>query len=156
MKLSSPIAATILFSLAAPFAAADPLCQPVSGRFEALIVPSGSAPFCPATAALCTAGRVWGGINGNYEFVLTALVPAGSVGGIPTALFYTGTSSITMHDGGLVVGTDSGALDPPPHGQRGFASLISFVAGGTGQIRLFGQFVGINGTEGEYEGQLCR
>ena len=152
MYLRTSLAA-VLATAAFPIAAAD--CKPVNGRFEAVIVPPGSG-HCPNVAGLlCTAGRVWGGINGNYQFVLSGALPAAVLGGIPTALFYTGQSTILMHDGSTVVGTDSGALDPPPAGQLGFASLISFTVGATGQIRLMGQFTDTGGTEGEYEGRFC-
>jgi hypothetical protein len=147
--------AAVLATAALPLFAA-PACKPVNGRFEAVIVPPGSG-HCPDVAgALCTAGRVWGGINGNYQFVLTGAIPAAVAGGIASALFYTGKSTIFLQDGSTVVGTDSGALDPPPAGQRGFASLITFDVGAAGQIRLIGQFTDTGaGTEGEYEGQFC-
>ena len=154
MKIAVRIAAATVLSSLVPLAAAGE-CKPVNGRFEAVIVPPGSG-HCPPDAFLCTAGRVWGGLNGDYEFVLSGNTPAAPLGGIPTAVFYTGTSTILLQDGSTVVGTDSGALDPPPGGQRGFASLISFTVGGTGQIRLFGQFTATGaGTQGEYEGRFC-
>ena len=155
MKIAVRIVAIAFLSTFVPLAgAAD--CKPVNGRFEAVIVPPGTG-HCPAVAGvLCTAGRVWGGINGTYQFVITAANPAAASGGIPTALFYTGTSTILLQGGGTVVGTDSGALDPPPLGQGGFASLISFDVGASGQIRLFGGFTADgSGTEGEYEGRFC-
>ena len=155
MKNAVRIVAVGLLSSFMPFAIAQD-CKPVNGRFEAVIVPPGTG-HCPAVAgALCTAGRVWGGINGHYQFILTGALPAASVGGIASALFYTGKSTIFLQDGGTVVGTDSGALDPPPAGQRGFASLITFDVGASGQIRLKGQFTDDGaGTEGEYEGRSC-
>ena len=154
MKIAVRIAAAAVLSSLVPLAAAQD-CKPVNGRFQAAIVPPGTG-HCPATAFLCTAGRVWGGLNGTYQFVLTDSTPAAPMGGIPTAVFYTGTSTILLQDGSTVVGTDSGTLDPPPAGQRGFSSLISFDSGGTGQIRLFGQFTDTGaGTEGEYEGRFC-
>ena len=154
MKNGTSIAIAILSSFASLATAQD--CKPVNGRFEAVIVAPGTG-HCPAVAgALCTAGRVWGGINGTYQFIATGAIPAATIAGIPTALFYTGQSTISLQDGSTVVGTDSGALDPPPAGQRGFASLISFNTGATGQIRLIGQFTTNGaGTEGEYEGSLC-
>ena len=155
MKIAIRIAAAALLSSLVPLVAAQD-CKPVNGRFAAAIVPSGTGHCPPVAGVLCTAGRVWGGINGNYQFIATAATPAAASGGIPTALFYTGTSTILMQDGSTVVGTDSGALDPPPLGQGGFASLISFTSGGSGQIRLFGVFTPDGGgTEGEYEGRFC-
>jgi hypothetical protein len=156
MKTATRIAATLFLSSLAPYAAAQPDCKPVNGHFEAVIVAPGTGHCPPVAGALCTAGRVWGGIDGRYQFILSGAIPAASAGGIPTALFYAGRSTIFMHDGSTVIGTDSGALDPPPAGQRGFASLISFDVGATGQIRLIGQFSGDGtGTAGAYEGTFC-
>ena len=136
-----------------PAWAAD--CRPVTGHFEATIVAPGTGHCPPVPGILCTAGRVWGGIQGTYQFVMSGAVPAATVGGIPTALFYTGQSVVTLKDGSTVTGTDSGALDPPP-GQLGFASLISFTAGGTGQIRLQGMLDPAAGTTaGDYVGTFC-
>ena len=54
-----------------------------------------------------------------------------------------------------VVGTDSGTLDPPP-GQGGFASLITFNTGASGQIHLRGDFDPAAGTTaGDYLGVMC-
>src|SRR4249920_828487 len=45
-------------------------CKPVNGRFEAQVVPPGVG-HCPnIPGVLCTAGRVWGGIQGQYKFVV--------------------------------------------------------------------------------------
>ena len=68
---------------------------------------------------LCTAGRVWGGIQGQYQFVVSGVVPAATIGGIPTAIFFAGQSTIHLKNGSTVTGIDSGTLDPPP-GQGGF------------------------------------
>ena len=147
-------AAVALASFLAPFASAQD-CKPVNGHFELAIVPPGVG-HCPAAAgSLCSAGRIWGGINGQSQFIVTSIVPAAAIGGIPTALFSTGHATLHLQDGTTVVGTDSGALDPPP-GQGAFASLISFTSGATGQIRLFGVFTDAPGTAGEYEGHICR
>lgn len=128
---------------------ADQKCKPVVGHFEAVVVPP---PACPA--AFCTAGRVWGGIQGSYTFAMTTIVPSGAV---PTIFFFTGQSLITMKAGDVLHGTDTGALDFGP--DAGFASLITFtggsgdMAGATGQIRLRGE-IGA-GTSGDYIGTLC-
>ena len=55
---------------------ADQNCKPVDGHFEANVVPPGEG-HCPSDpAAFCTAGRVWGGIQGNYQFVMTGAIPS--------------------------------------------------------------------------------
>jgi hypothetical protein len=154
---------SIRVALAAAFIACIPTawaandgCRPVNGHFEAVIVPPGEG-HCPLIRdLLCTAGRVWGGIQGDYQFVMSGAEPAAALRGIPTALFYTGVSTVSLHDGSTAVGIDSGVIDPPP-GQLGFASLISFGKGGSqGQIRLMGQLDAAAGTTaGEYVGQFC-
>jgi hypothetical protein len=136
-------------------------CKPVTGRFEARIVPPGEG-HCPAVAnALCTEGRVWGGIQGNYEFVATGAIPSSTIGGVPTVVFFAGKSTVFLKNGEQVTGTDTGSLDLPP-GQGGFASLITFgggtgsMADATGQIRLRGELSAAAGTtSGDYVGSLC-
>lgn len=145
--------ALVLFSaisvgLSSP-AFADQQCKPVVGHFEAQVVPP---PAC--TAPFCTAGRVWGGIQGTYTFAMTTIVPSGAV---PSIFFFTGQSQITTKSNELVFGTDTGTLDLGPN--AGFASLITFtggtgsMAGASGQIRLRGELG--DGTSGDYIGTLC-
>jgi hypothetical protein len=144
----------------APVFAAD-ACKPVVGHFEALLVPPGQG-HCPSDpTAFCTAGRVWGGIQGNYQFVMTASTPSVVMGGTPTVLFFTGKSTIFLKSGDRLLGTDTGSIDLPP-GFGGFASLITFdggtghATGATGQIALRGEFSAAAGTtSGDYAGQLC-
>jgi hypothetical protein len=134
---------------------ADQTCKPVEGHFEAVVVPPGD-DFCPPDpSAFCTAGRVWGGIQGNYQFVMSSLIPSGAV---PTVFFFTGKSTIFLKSDDQVFGTDTGSIDL--FGLGGFASLITF-DGGTGemstakgQIRLRGQ-LSATGTAGDYLGTLC-
>ena len=111
--------------------------------------------------AFCTAGRVWGGIQGNYQFLITGAIPSATIGGVPTILFFTGQSTIFLKSGDELLGTDTGSIDLPP-GQGGFASLITFdggtgnMTGATGQIRLRGEFDAAEGTtNGDYIGTAC-
>ena len=166
MTCKPTLLAAVLVAAAAPAFAAQN-CKPVVGHFEAVVIPPG--PDCPGTLPgglppLCTAGRVWGGIQGEYEFAATGFFPAGALGGIPTALFFGGKSVILLKSGDTLNGTDSGAIDLPPPlgaGAGGFASLISFTGGSggmaaaTGQIRLRGE-VSLEGTRGDYVGTLCK
>src|SRR5207302_7480233 len=78
--------------------------------------------------AFCTAGRVWGGIQGNYQFVMTGAFPSAAIGGVPTILFFSGKSTIFLKSGDQLLGTDTGSIDLPP-GLGGFASLITFDGG---------------------------
>lgn len=136
-------------------------CKPVVGHFEALVVPPGQG-HCPSDpTAFCTAGRVWGGIQGNYQFVITGAIPSATIGGVPTILFFTGKSTIFLKSGDQLLGTDTGSIDLPP-GLGGFASLITFdggtgnMNGATGQIRLRGEFNAAEATtNGDYIGTLC-
>jgi hypothetical protein len=153
MKRLLRVAALVSLALAAPFAAAK--CKPVVGHFQASIVPPGEG-HCPADPnAFCTAGRVWGGVQGTYQFAMTAAVPSGDFGGVPTIIFFTGRSTVFLKRGGTIAGTDTGSIDLPP-GAGGFASLITFDDGG-GQIRLRGEFNAAEAeTSGDYIGELCR
>jgi hypothetical protein len=154
------IAASILLITTPAFAAQS--CKPVVGHFEAALVPPGQG-HCPADRnAFCTAGRVWGGIQGTYQFVMTGQHPSILLGGVPTILFFTGKSTVFLKSGDQLVGTDTGSIDLPP-GQGGFASLITFdggtgaMSGATGQIRLRGEFSAAEGTtSGDYIGELCK
>ena len=135
-------------------AIAAPTCTPVNGRFEARTVAAGTG-HCPAAAQFCTAGRVWGGIQGEYQFVISGLLPSATIGGMPTIFFFAGQSVVALKDGTSITGTDTGAIDLL--GAGGFASLITYTTGSTGQIRLQGQFSAANGTTaGAYDGTLCR
>ena len=146
----------LALSLTAAAARADQSCKPVVGSFEARVAPAG----CASPVGLCTAGRVWGGIQGSYHFVMETAQPNGQ-NEVPTILFFTGHSDITLKSGDHVTGVDTGAIDLPP-GEGGFASLITFrggtgdAAGTTGQIRLRGEFNAAEGiTSGDYLGTLC-
>ena len=132
---------------------ADQTCKPVVGHFEAQVVPP---PDC--AAPFCSAGRVWGGIQGTYTFAMTTIQPSGAV---PSIMFFTGQSVITLKSGDQLHGTDTGSLDLSPLG--GFASLITFtggtgdMAGATGQIRLRGELDQAAGTTtGDYIGTVCK
>lgn len=133
-------------------AAADETCRPVNGHFEASIVPP---PDCQAP--LCTAGRVWGGLQAMYSFQVTSMQPTDP--STPTIFFFTGKSTVNVRGGSQVFGTDTGSIDLAA---GGFASLITFTAGtgshtgATGQIKLRGTFDPAAGTtSGDYTGVLC-
>jgi len=82
--------------------AASPLsaqqCKPVVGSFEAHVVTDG----CASLVGLCTAGRVWGGIQGTYSFVMTSVSQNGEPA-VPTIQFFTGHSQITLKSGDQVL-----------------------------------------------------
>lgn len=153
------VAWTLLLAVGAVPVFADAACKPVVGHFEAVgVLPGeGHCPDVPGT--FCTAGRVWGGIQGHYEFVMTNTTPSVLMGGVPTVIFFTGKSTIFVKRGDVLLGTDTGAIDVPP-GLGGFASLITFdggtgaMVGATGQIRLRGELIE-GTTSGDYVGTLC-
>ena len=131
-------------------------CKPLVGSFEAEVQPANTCP-----GPLCTAGHVWGGIQGSYRFTMDRIIPNGETE-VPTISFFTGHSIITLKSGDELFGTDTGTIDLPP-GQGGFASLITFTGGSgamenaTGQIRLRGNFDPVAGTtSGDYIGTVCR
>ncbi len=151
-------AALAVLAVASPSFAGD-TCKPVVGSFEAHIV---GGPDCPGV--LCTAGRVWGGIQGNYNFVMDNQIPNGEPE-VPSIFFFTGHSTVALKDGRTILGTDTGTIDLPipgvPPGLGGFASLITFTTPGvagpaTGQIRLRGEVSLAAGTTiGDYIGTVC-
>ena len=131
-------------------------CKPLVGSFEAQVQPANTCP-----GVLCTAGNVWGGIQGNYRFTMDKIIPNGEPE-VPTISFFTGHSIITLKSGDELFGTDTGTIDLPP-GHGGFASLITFTGGtgtmanATGQIRLRGEFDPVAGTtSGDYIGTVCK
>ena len=141
-------AVLLVLTSGAAFAAPD--CKPVVGHFEAQVVPVGQRHCTEVSAeTLCTAGRVWGGIQGNYEFVATGALPSETMGGVPGILFFTGKSTVFLKSGDTIVGTDTGSIDVV---RGGFASLITFP---NGQIRLRGELVD-GTTSGDYIGSLCQ
>src|SRR5437763_10323168 len=88
--------------------------KPVDGHFEAVVVPPGQG-HCPSDpTAFCTAGRVWGGIQGNYQFVMTGAIPSSVIGGVPTVLFFTGRSTIFLKSGDNLLGIDTCSIDLAP------------------------------------------
>ena len=152
MKKSLVAFSVVVASCAATTASADQTCKPVNGHFEAqqVLPPDCTAPFC-------SAGRVWGGIQGTYNFAMTTIENSVAV---PSISFFTGQSEITVKGGDLLFGTDTGTLDLGPN--EGFASLITFtggtgsMAGASGQIKLRGTLDLTAGTTaGDYVGTLC-
>jgi hypothetical protein len=162
MRKISVLLALFIVIAAVPLLA-DPVCTPVNGHFEASVVPPGEGHCPPFAGTLCTAGRVWGGIQGNYQFVATGFFPSAAIGGVPSVLFFTGKSTIFLKNDDQLFGTDTGSIDLPAlGGLGGFASLITFTGGtgatstAKGQIRLRGEFNPTVGTtSGDYLGTLC-
>src|SRR5258706_200186 len=77
-------------------------CGPVNGHFEANVVAPGTGHCPPVPGIFCTAGRVWGGIQGDYKFVMSGVTPAATIGGIPTALFFAGENAFALLERSIV------------------------------------------------------
>src|SRR5436190_24350758 len=106
MRKSLVALSLVIVSGMATAAFADQTCKPVVGQFEAHVVPP---PDC--TTPFCTAGRVWGGIQGNYSLAMTTLAPYGAV---PGSFFFTDQSTIAVQKVEQVFGTDTCTLDIGP------------------------------------------
>ena len=153
-KINS-VASVVLLMAAMVVPVSAQQCKPLVGSFEAQVQPANTCP-----GPLCTAGNVWGGIQGTYRFTMDKIIPNGEPE-VPTISFFTGHSIISLKSGDQLFGTDTGTIDLPP-GHGGFASLITFTGGtgafanATGQIRLRGEFDPVAGTtSGDYIGTVC-
>ena len=139
--LAVALAAALVWSATA----AAKECKPVSGTFEATIVP------CPAP--LCTAGTLTGGLTSSYAFTMTSASQVGPV------LTFTGASTITNTFGGAqLFGADTGWINFAT-GQ--FETTVNIVGGtkqydgGSGQLVATGNLTP-TGTAGTYAGALCK
>jgi hypothetical protein len=156
-RFAIPVFAAALMSIAVP-ARADQTCKPVVGAFEAHVVTTGCLA---APGLLCTSGRVWGGLQGSYFFTMASALPTNAIAppeaSVPSILFFTGNSTVTLKSGVDARGIDTGSIDLPTlGGQGGFASLITFSGAVTGQLRLRGEFDPVAGTTtGDYLGSIC-
>jgi hypothetical protein len=152
---TSQVGLSLFFAAALVVPVAAQRCKPLVGSFEADVQPANTC-----AGVRCTAGNVWGGIQGNYRFTMDKIIPNGEPE-VPTISFFTGHSIIAVKSGDELFGTDTGTIDLPP-GHGGFVSLITFtggtgaMAGATGQIRLRGEFDAAAGiTSGDYIGTMC-
>src|SRR5205814_26256 len=124
----------MLFTVALAIASQQPPqnCRPVKGTFLAKIV---KEPPCPRNV-FCTAGELIGDVQGHYAFHVTGKPkPAKAPGPAATVQFFVGESTVTLERGETLHGIDTGAIDEH---QGGFASLVTWTDGATGQIRLRG------------------
>jgi len=139
--LAVALAAALVWSATA----AAKECKPVSGTFEATIVP------CPAP--LCTAGTLTGGLTSSYAFTMTSAAQEGPV------LTFTGASTITNTFGDArLFGADTGWINFAT-GQ--FETTVNIVGGTKQYDGASGQLVATGnltptGTAGTYAGELCK
>ena len=139
------LAVALVAALVGSATAAAKECKPVSGTFEATIVP------CPAP--LCTAGTLTGDLTASYAFTMTSAVQEGPL------LSFTGVSTIVSTFGEAeLYGADTGWINFAT-GQ--FETTVN-IAGGTKQYDgASGQLVATGnltptGTVGTYAGELCK
>lgn len=134
-------------------------CRSLRGHYSSMPV---APPACTSPVGFCTAGDLWGALDGGYSFTMNTAIPANDPT-VPGVTFYTGVSLITLEDGGSLVGTDTGAVDLSPVGTGKMVSLITITDGADGYdgvrgyLQLRGTMNFVTGAvTGEYVGEICR
>jgi hypothetical protein len=130
-------------------------CFPVRGRFESV-----PAANCTSPVGICTDGQLSGRLAGDYDFVMAQMISPNDES-VPTVSFFTGSSLITTRFG-MLVGTDTGALDLNPAGHGAFSTLLT-VNDGTGRFEGARGYLQIRGNldfatgaaRGDYTGRIC-
>jgi len=112
-----------------------------------------TGPDCTSPVGLCTAGRLIGGIHGEFEFTGTSLTPSST----PGVFFYTGTIVVHTAKGDLTC-TDAGAYSFAPTGEVVDLCTITGgtgeLAGATGSIQISGVFTFDGGGDSDYAARL--
>ena len=130
------------------------ICVPVWGWFNAASVPP---PTCTSPVGVCTAGNLFGFLQGNYELTLEQMLDTGDPR-VPFVNFFTGTSNMSTQLGDFV-GVDTGALNLSPPGATGsgrLSTLLTIVEGGAGFIHIRGGLDFTTGNvNGTYAGVVC-
>ena len=93
----------IAFTLVGASALATPGCRPVNGHLDSVAADLDGNPV-----TLETVGTLIGGIRADFEFRDFSPSPSGV---LPTVQFYTGTIELTLSNGTIVKGIDTGVLD---------------------------------------------
>lgn len=134
----------------------DDGCEQIQGRFGAMSVP---VPPCTSPVGLCTMGTLKGGLRGTYELEVATNAPTGNPD-TPTVFFFTGTSVVSLNNGEVWTGTDSGALNLAPPGIIGsgsFSTLLTFTDGVEGWLHIRGVLDLTTGqVSGNYNGTVCQ
>jgi len=157
MTRTTTAALVALATLApAPSARAGDGCKPVYGFYTSQIQPT-------CAGALCTAGELIGGIQADYAFVATGLLPANALAAAPdpalvAAIFYVGASDVALkHGGEHVFASDAGVIDQA----TGKQAALLVITGGTGAYEGATGFLQLRGTlaggqvTGDYSGEIC-
>jgi len=135
-------------------------CKPLNGHSSTQLSFTGENG-CAAPGGICTRGFVIGGLQGDLE--LTALSQQGGLDPrIPSVIRFIGESRITMADGDVLIGVDTGAIDtfPPQAGRVG--TLITWT-GGTGKFASASGHIVVDGVvdfvsrivRTDYRGEVC-
>ncbi len=159
MKIIKSLLLSLVFGLvlAVSVGSAETKCKTVNGHIKSQVVtelPNGDA--CPSPLGLCTVGKFFGGIQGDFVFVAEDLVFNPDVDN-PQVQFTTGVITLETKDGGLTL-RDASSVSFGPDGL--FAS-VQTIAGGTGdlegasgRLRAYGVFQG-GCVDCDYRGEVC-
>lgn len=118
------------------------------GLFESDVVVDG----CTSPVGICTHGTLTGGVNAEFDFTATSLVPTADTAAT-SVLLYTG-DIVVSHKFGTLTCKDAGAFQSA--GAGAVSSVCTIVAGtgdyagATGSIQFVGNFTLPDGGEGEY------
>jgi hypothetical protein len=130
-------------------------CDTVKGKFDAMSVP---VPPCTSPVGVCTHGTLKGGLKGSYDLTLDTLAPTPDPD-TPTVFFFSGTSVVTLKNGDVITGVDTGALNLAPPaiiGSGSFSTLLTITDGGAGWLHIRGVLDLATGqVAGNYNGVIC-
>ena len=118
------------------------------GQFESDVVVEG----CTSPVGICTHGTLRGGVNAEFDFTATSLVPTADTAAT-SVLLYTGDIVLSNQFGTLTC-KDAGAFQSA--GSGAVSSVCTIVegtgqySGATGTIQFVGNFTLPEGGEGEY------
>ena len=153
--MAAVIAAMIVSSQAPALAAAE--CRPLKGQFQAHF-----------TSAATISGTVIGGLQADFDVVLTGQIPLAAVDSVPpppeaaAVVFVTGRTEYHTAHGDVLYGVNAVALDSSAAGDGHLTDLITF-AGGTGDlVGASGHIVVVGHADfaegtiaATYSGELC-
>jgi hypothetical protein len=131
-------------------------CKLVRGRATSYTLP---ASDCASPIALCAAGRLYGGINGEFTLVGTSLQPTQDTPA--TGVFVYTADNVIRTKTGDIHTKDAGVLNLTPNSAGDDVSISTITggtgdyAGATGNLRIYGTFSETGG-EFNYEGQVCK
>ena len=158
-NLSRPAGALLLAAVVALVGSGGPAdaasrghAKPVVGhlRSQQVTCPPGTPGI-----GLCTAGRLTGGVQGDFEFALMRLLPSD----VPDVQLYTGRLVVHTRGGDLFC-TDAGAFNANPASDGEVVDLCEItggtgrLSGATGYLRVYGTFTSAAGGDSDYRGVL--